>query len=48
MTVELLWNLIKLVGLGILLILLIGIFVGLIFVMAITLKELVSEWSDKE
>lgn len=48
MTVELLWNLIKLVGLGILLILLIGIFIGLIFVMAITLKELISEWSDKE
>ena len=48
MTVELLWNLIKLVGLGILLILLIGIFIGLIFVMAITLKELVGEWSDKE
>lgn len=48
MTVELLWNWIKLVGLGILLILLIGIFLGLVFVVIITLKELISEWSNKE
>lgn len=48
MTVELMWNWIKLVGLGIIFVLLIGVLFALVFVVSISIQEIWRQWSNRK